>query len=55
VGKLVAELMNENLTEGKYSYLLSGENFSAGVYYYRMDAISDNNHFVETRKLIIAK
>ena len=55
VGKLVAELLDENLDKGKYSYLLSGENLNAGVYYYQMNAHSPKSHFLETRKLILAK
>ncbi|MBE2281497.1 MAG: T9SS type A sorting domain-containing protein [Ignavibacteriaceae bacterium] len=51
LGKEVAELVNEELHEGEYSVEWNAENFSSGVYFYKL--ISDN--FTETRKMILMK
>ena len=55
IGNLVNELLNEDLSEGKHRIQLSGDNLASGIYYYQMDAKSQNNHIVVSRKLVMTK
>ncbi len=50
-GKIIAELVNENLNAGSYETEFNGTNLSSGIYYYRIEA----GDFVETKKMILIK
>ena len=50
-GKLVAELLNQNLSPGTYETNWNGDGFASGVYYYRLEA----EGFKETRKMLLIK
>ena len=56
LGNVVREMVNEELSPGKYTYKWMGENqnggrVSAGMYFYRIQAGS----FIQTRKMILLK
>jgi hypothetical protein len=50
-GKLVDELVNENLNAGTYSYSFLAKNLSSGMYFYTLEA----NGFKNTKKLMLIK
>lgn len=50
-GRVVNELVNENLQAGSYETEFSGTNLSSGIYYYRIEAGS----FSESKKMILIK
>lgn len=51
IGKEVADLINKEQSPGYYSIDFNSENFSSGVYYYKLKA----GNFSETRKMILNK
>ncbi|HEX2788719.1 MAG TPA: T9SS type A sorting domain-containing protein [Ignavibacteria bacterium] len=51
LGKEVAVLINKELTAGSYSFDWNAENFSSGIYFYRMTT----DKFVETKKMLLIK
>ncbi|HEX2787657.1 MAG TPA: T9SS type A sorting domain-containing protein [Ignavibacteria bacterium] len=50
-GKIVSELVNETLPEGKYKFKFNANNLASGIYYYKL--ISDN--FSEVKKMMLIK
>ncbi|HWA05264.1 MAG TPA: T9SS type A sorting domain-containing protein, partial [Ignavibacteria bacterium] len=50
-GKLVTTLVDENFAPGTYEADFNGENYSTGVYFYRMVT----NDFSEVKKMILVK
>ena len=50
-GKMVQELVNENLNAGVYSYSLFASNLSSGMYFYRLES----EGFTDTKKLMLIK
>lgn len=50
-GKLVAELLNSVKKKGTYEVSFSGNNFSSGVYFYRLSA----GDFIRTKKMMLVK
>jgi len=50
-GKVVSELVNNNLNAGSYSILLNAVNLSSGVYFYKLESES----YIETKKLVVIK
>lgn len=50
-GKVVEELVNENLNAGSYSYNFLAKNLSSGMYFYTLEA----NGFTNTKKLMLIK
>lgn len=50
-GKVVSQLVNQQLTEGNYKYNFNAQNLSAGVYYYKL--ITEN--FTQTKKMMLVK
>ncbi len=50
-GKEIASLVNTKLEKGTYSVDWNAENFSSGVYFYRMET----NNFSQTKKLVYLK
>jgi hypothetical protein len=51
LGEKIATLVSEELKAGNYKYDWNAENFSSGVYYYKLIA----NDFSQTKKLILLK
>lgn len=51
LGRLVKELVNEELLPGKYSVEFDESNLSSGIYYYQMQT----REFTETRKMVMVK
>ena len=51
LGKEIAKLVNEELSQGEYSTEFNAENLSSGVYYYRLTT----NNFVETKKMLLLR
>lgn len=49
LGKEIATLVNEEKPAGEYSVVWNAENFSSGVYYYRLSVGS----FTQTRKMLL--
>lgn len=50
-GKVVANLVNEKLEAGSYSYEFNASSLSSGIYFYKMNA----DNFVQTKKMILVK
>ncbi|HTX17387.1 MAG TPA: T9SS type A sorting domain-containing protein [Bacteroidota bacterium] len=58
VGREVAVLSNERLSEGYYSRTFDGSRLSSGVYFYRLSALAQSgsgHSFSQVRKLILLK
>lgn len=51
LGRELRVLVNENKSAGYYSVDFSGEEFSSGFYFYKMES----NSFVETKKMMLIK
>jgi photosystem II stability/assembly factor-like uncharacterized protein len=51
LGREIEELVNEERKPGSYEVIWNGNNFSSGVYFYKI--ISDD--FVETKKMVLIK
>jgi hypothetical protein len=51
LGQEVAALVNELRQPGRYQVQWNAENFSSGVYFYRLQA----GDFVQTKKLMVVK
>lgn len=51
LGQEVAELVNSNLSPGRYEYTLDGSALPSGIYFYRLQA----GEFFETKKMILVK
>ncbi len=48
---LVANLLNENLSAGKYKYDFNASLLPSGIYFYKLEA----GNFSETRKMVLVK
>ncbi len=51
LGKEIATLVNERLDAGSYDVEFNGENFSSGIYYYKLEA----GYFSEVKKMTLLK
>jgi photosystem II stability/assembly factor-like uncharacterized protein len=51
LGREVATLVNEKLTEGSYEVEFNGSNLSSGIYFYKLET----ERFTQTKKMIILK
>jgi Secretion system C-terminal sorting domain len=51
-GKEVATLVNQKQNAGSYEVEFNGENFSSGIYFYKLEA---GNFFIETKRMILLK
>ncbi|MBK8549516.1 MAG: T9SS type A sorting domain-containing protein [Ignavibacteria bacterium] len=51
LGREVVTLVNDKLDPGKYEVDWNGNNFSSGLYFYKMDA----NGFSDTKKMVLIK
>lgn len=50
-GRILSEIVNQNLSAGSYEADFNGANLSSGIYYYRIDA----GDFTATKKMILVK
>ena len=50
-GRELETLVNENVSEGKYSVKFDAEKYSSGVYFYKLSS----NDFVDTKRMILLK
>ncbi len=56
LGRQVALLVNENKNPGEYKVTLDASRLASGVYFYRIDALSnDGQRFVSMKKLVLLK
>jgi hypothetical protein len=61
LGQVVSELVNQEISSGKYSVVWNGEDrnglkVSSGVYLYKMQATGTNGkEFQQTRKMVLLK
>ncbi|MDQ3193384.1 MAG: hypothetical protein M3P82_00150, partial [Bacteroidota bacterium] len=58
LGKEVASLVNETLSPGSYEVEFKGNNFSSGIYFYRISVSNpagETNGFVQTKRMILIK
>ena len=58
LGREVATLVNKEFTPGKYEVKLTASDFSSGIYFYQLRAVSSTNsgrNFVQTKKMILMK
>ncbi len=51
LGQTIETLVNEQLQPGTYQLTLDGNNYTSGVYFYRLVA----DDFVETKKMLLVK
>ena len=51
LGKEVANIVNENLSAGKYKYDFNASSLISGVYFYKLET----ENFSETRKMVLVK
>jgi len=51
IGQVVTELVNSEMSAGYHTVQFDGNNFSSGLYFYRINA----GNFVETRKMMLIK
>jgi hypothetical protein len=54
-GKAVNTLVNDQKKAGVYNYQLDASKLPAGIYYYRMTAVSEGQQVVQGQKLVIIK
>ncbi|MEO8512612.1 MAG: YCF48-related protein [Ignavibacteria bacterium] len=54
-GRIATTLISENMTAGNYNVEFNAAGFSSGVYFYRLNATSNNGTFTKTLKLILVK
>lgn len=56
IGQQIAELVNSDLSIGRYEYDFNGSDLSSGIYYYTLSASGkDGKNFNATRKMILIK
>ncbi len=57
LGREVLDLVNENQKPGNYSIQVNGSNLASGIYFYKLQVFSSENHsdFITTKKMILLK
>ncbi len=57
LGKEVATLVNQKLSQGSYEVEFNGANFPSGIYYYKLiiDSFGEAGSFSEVKKMILLK
>ncbi len=50
-GRIIDVLINQQLEPGNYEYLLNAENYSSGIYFYRLNT----DYFNDTKKMVVLK
>jgi hypothetical protein len=55
MGRVVAVLVDGTRDAGSYTYQLDASKFAAGIYYYKMTALSGTEKFIQGQKLVIMK
>jgi hypothetical protein len=51
LGKLVTELVNQNMTAGRYEANWNASNYSSGAYFYKLETES----FTDMKKMVLVK
>lgn len=54
-GKMIAELINKELSAGYHTVQFDANSFASGVYFYRLDAQNGTQNFTITRKMVLLK
>ncbi len=55
LGKQTETFVNRNFKKGRYKFLWNGANYSSGVYFYKIRAVSGNNTFEDTKHMVLIK
>jgi hypothetical protein len=56
LGAIVAELINDRQNAGIYEAGFDASNLASGIYFYRINAVSDNGQlFTDTKKMMLVK
>jgi hypothetical protein len=55
LGNEIKTLINEEQSSGKYEITFDASEFSSGVYFYKLNAISNNAEYFGVKKLMILK
>jgi hypothetical protein len=58
LGQEIETLVNDRKASGFYSVIWNGENFTSGIYFYRIEAIPVSNpdkNFIQVKKMILIK
>lgn len=56
IGREIETLVKENKAPGNYEIIFKGNNYPSGIYFYRMQALSNSvGGFVQTKKFILLK
>jgi hypothetical protein len=55
MGRVVSVLVDASRSAGNYNYQLDASKLAAGIYYYKMTAVSATQKFVQGQKLVIIK
>jgi len=55
LGEKVATLVNSNLTAGVHQIYFNAANLNSGVYFYKIEVVSNGFNFVEVKKMILTK
>jgi hypothetical protein len=59
LGEVVADLLNETRTPGKYEVVFDGSSLASGVYYYEIKAgdpsARSGNAFTDVKKMVLVK
>jgi len=55
LGRVAAELVNEQLNSGSYSYEWNAEQYPSGVYFYKLNVTANNSVYTDTKKMLLIK
>jgi hypothetical protein len=55
LGELVQVLSNANQKAGAYTVNFDGTGFSSGIYFYTLEAVSENSSFTDTKRMVLVK
>jgi len=54
-GREVSVIVNESLDSGEYEVIFNADNFSSGVYFYKLTVTAGREVFTDTKKMIMIK
>jgi hypothetical protein len=55
LGELVQVLSNANQKAGAYTVNFDGTGLSSGIYFYTLEAVSENSSFTDTKRMVLVK
>jgi Tfp pilus assembly protein PilX len=55
LGKEIETLINKKQSAGSYNITFNATGLASGIYYYRIEALSLDENFIQTRKMMILK